>query len=107
MTRSDAKKFEILLKKYVEEVIKENVTKLKAMAIANRVSTIDTLSSELKSAHGDVEQVADAEEVSPRTIYNLIDDLNLAGVKDKARNTKDVQDKEERKKEPRTEKRKS
>lgn len=105
MTRSDTKKFEILLKKYVEEVIKENVTKLKAMAIANPISVIDTLSSELKSAHGDVEQVADAEEVSPRTIYNLIDDLKLAGVQDKAQ--KDVQDKEERKKEPRTEKRKS
>ena len=105
MTRSDAKNFEILLKKYVEEVIKENVTKLKAMAIANPTSVIDTLSSELKSAHGDVEQVADAEEVSPRTIYNLIDDLKLAGVQDKAQ--KDVQDKEERKKEPRTEKRKS
>jgi hypothetical protein len=96
MTRSDSKKFEILLKKYVEEVIKENVTKLKAMAIANPTSVIDTLSSELKSAHGDVEQVADAEEVSPRTIYNLIDDLKLAGVQDKAQ--KDVQDKEERKK---------
>ena len=93
MTRSDAKKFEILLKKYVEEVIKENVTKLKARAIANRVSTIDKLSSELKSAHGNVEQVAEDEEVSPRTIYNLIDDLDLdlASVQDKAQ--KDVQDK--------------
>jgi hypothetical protein len=95
MTRSDAKKFEILLKKYVEEVIKENVTKLKAMAIANPLSVIDTLSSEIKSSHGDVEQVAAAEEVSPRTIYNLIHDLKLAGVQDKAQ--KDVQDKERRK----------
>jgi hypothetical protein len=43
-----------------------------------------------------VEQVADVEEVSPRTIYNLIDDLKLAGVQDKAQ--KDIQDKEERKK---------
>lgn len=94
MTRSDAKKFEILLKKYVEEVIKENVTKLKAMAIANPTSVIDSLSSEIKAAHGDVEQVADVEEVSPRTIYNLIDDLNLADVQDKAQ--KDVQDREQR-----------
>lgn len=95
MTRSDAKNFEILLKKYVKEVIKENVTKLKAMAIANPTSVIDTLSSELKSAYGDVEQVADVEEVSPRTIYNLIDDLKLAGVQDKAQ--KDIQDKERKK----------
>ncbi len=96
MTRSDAKKFEILLKKYVEEVINENVTKLKAMAIVNPTSVIDNLSSEIKSAHGDVEQVADVEEVSPRTIYNLIDDLKLAGVQDKAQ--KDFQDREQRKK---------
>jgi len=94
MSKEESIKIQIL-KEYISEVLKENVTKIVAQAMVNPTAVINKLSNELKASDGDVETVADHVDASERTVYSLIDKFKtkLEPVKDEAQEISDKREK--------------